>query len=60
MSYGSTQCGRISKFCIDPLGVDWEYFEIVDYIKPHFVPDGHGAFEVVILVKLVDAKAYFR
>ena len=33
---------------------EWEWFMFSPMIKPHFIPDGHGAYELVI-----EARCYF-
>lgn len=30
--------------------MDFEYFRIANHMKPHFVPDGNGCVELVIVV----------
>ena len=29
---------------------DWEYFTFAHYIQPHFIPDGCGAYELIVTV----------
>lgn len=38
----------------EPLGMDFEYFRIASHMKPHFVPDGNGCAELVIVVSSHD------
>lgn len=30
---------------------EWEWFKFSPSVKPHFIPDGYGAYEVVIEVR---------
>jgi len=47
----STEIGNVSEVMPKEVGKEWGWFRFSSSIKPHFVPDGHGAYELVIEVR---------
>ncbi|TFK52863.1 acetyl-CoA synthetase-like protein [Heliocybe sulcata] len=47
--YGCTEGGIMSTILPKSVGKDWEYFRISSHIKTHFVSDGQGHFEFVMI-----------
>ena len=41
---------RILITATERANADWEYFTIAPYMKPHFVSDGSGAYELIATV----------
>lgn len=46
----STEMGTVTDTLPKETNQDWEWFKFSSLIKPHFIPDGHGAYELVIEV----------
>ena len=46
----STEMGTVTEALPKEMNGEWEWFKITSLIKPHFVPDGHGAYELVVEV----------
>ena len=46
----STEMGTITDLLPKEPNKEWEWFRFSSVIKPHFIPDGHGAYEVVVEV----------
>ena len=46
----STEIGAATETLPKGMNKDWEWFRFSSAIKPHLIPDGHGAYEVVIEV----------
>ena len=46
----STETGPITDIVPKEPYKEWEWFRFSSLIKPHFIPDGHGAYEVVVEV----------
>lgn len=61
--YGSTEAGSsIQGFDLDDsrgpdapwrTSADWEWMKFADYVKPRWVPQGDGTYELHLLVSLV-------
>ena len=47
----STEMGTVTETLPKEMNEEWEWFKFSSLIKPHFVPDGHGAYEVVVEVR---------
>ena len=43
--------GTLTEILPKEMNKDWEWFRFSSLIKPHFIPDGHGAYEVVVEVR---------
>lgn len=39
---------------LESVDEDWDYFQISPHIKAHFIPDGNGAYELVVIVQTSD------
>ena len=46
----STEMGTVTETLPGETNKEWEWFRFSSLIKPHFIPDGHGAYELVIEV----------
>lgn len=46
----STEMGTVTDTLPKETNKEWEWFRFSSLIKPHFIPDGHGAYEVVVEV----------
>ena len=46
----STEAGTVTETLPKEMNKEWEWFRFSSLIKPHFIPDGHGAYELVIEV----------
>ena len=61
--YGLTECGAHTKgYCVDDsqgpdapwkTSADWEWIQLAEYVKPRWVPQGDGTFELVVYVSEV-------
>lgn len=47
----STEMGTVTETLPKEMNKEWEWFRFSSAIKPHFVPDGHGAYELVVEVR---------
>lgn len=47
----STEVGTVVETLPKEMSKEWEWFRFSPMIKPHFIPDGHGAYELVIEVR---------
>jgi hypothetical protein len=43
--------GTVTEALPKEMNREWEWFRFSSMIKPHFIPDGHGAYELVIEVQ---------
>lgn len=46
----STETATVTETLPKEMNKEWEWFRFSSLIKPHFIPDGHGAYELVIEV----------
>ena len=46
----STEIGVITDTLPKDTNKEWEWFKFSSLIKPHFIPDGNGAYELVVEV----------
>ena len=46
----STEIGTVTEILPKEINKEWEWFRFNPSIKPHFIPDGNGAYELVIEV----------
>ena len=46
----STEMGAVTDILPKEPNKEWEWFRFSSLIKPHFIPDGNGAYEVVVEV----------
>ncbi|KAF9650627.1 acetyl-CoA synthetase-like protein [Thelephora ganbajun] len=46
--YGSTEMGTVTETLPKEMNKEWEWFRFSSLIKPHFIPDGNGAYELVV------------
>ena len=47
----STEAGSLTDVLPKEMNKDWEWLRFSSLIKPHFIPDGHGAYELVVEVR---------
>lgn len=47
----STEAGTLTEALPKEMNKEWEWFRFSSLIKPHFIPDGHGAYELVVEVR---------
>ena len=47
----STEAATLTETLPGEMNKEWEWFRFSSLIKPHFIPDGHGAYELVIEVR---------
>ncbi|KAF9785316.1 hypothetical protein BJ322DRAFT_1020862 [Thelephora terrestris] len=43
-----TEMGTVTETLPKEMNGEWEWFSFSSLIKPHLIPDGHGAYEVVV------------
>lgn len=46
----STEMGTVTETLPKEMNKEWEWFKFSSLIKAHFIPDEHGAYEVVVEV----------
>ena len=46
----STEMGTVTETLPGEMNKEWEWFKFTSLIKPHFIPDGRGAYELVVEV----------
>jgi len=49
-SESSTEMCTATETLPKEMNKEWEWFRFSSSIKPHFIPDGHGAYELVVEV----------
>ena len=49
----STEMGTVTDTLPKETNKEWEWFRFSSLIKPHFIPDGHGAYELVVEVRVL-------
>lgn len=56
----STETATVTETLPKEMNKEWEWFRFSPSIKPHFIPDGHGAYELVIEVRCCSAYCYTK
>lgn len=46
----STEMGIVTEAFPKEMSKEWEWFRFSPSVKPHLIPDGHGAYELVVEV----------
>jgi hypothetical protein len=46
----STETGTLTETLPKEINKEWEWFRFSSLVKPHLIPNGHGAYELVIEV----------
>ena len=47
----STEVGTASEVLPNEMSKEWEWFKFSPAMKPHLIPDGYGAYELVVEVR---------